>query len=86
MSFLTQAIKTHKMFGYPHYVWISYGWYHDEWWKSTVNMIPIRCSEAELAELLRLSITIETDPVPDSPDTSTDVQLVCNIQHVSVYS
>ena len=41
-----------------------------------MNNHPIRCSEDELVMLLRLSISIETDPVPDDFDASTDVQMV----------
>ena len=69
-------MKTHNLFCYPRYVWITYGWYHDNWWTSAVNNHPIRCSEDELVMLLRLSISIETDPVPDDFDASTDVQMV----------
>ena len=69
-------MKTHNIVGFPRYVWITYAWYRDEWWTSAVNDEPIRCSEDELVQLLRLSLAIEIVPVPDDPNAVTDVNLV----------
>ena len=71
-------MKAHGIGGYPQYVWITYAWYQEEWWTSAVNNDPIRCSEDELVQLLRLSIGIEIIPVPDDPSAQTDVGLVKN--------
>ena len=57
-------------------MWITYAWYREEWWTSAINDEPIRCSEDELVQLLRLSIAIEIVPVSDNPDANTDVGLV----------
>lgn len=71
-------MKAHGIGGYPQYVWITYAWYQDQWWTSAVNNDPIRCSEDELVQLLRLSLAIEIVPVPDDLDAQTDVGLVRN--------
>lgn len=71
-----QALRSHGISGYPRYVWITYAWYQDQWWTSGVNNEPIRCSEDELVQLLRLSLAIEIVPVPDDPSAQTDVGLV----------
>ncbi len=71
-------MKAHGIRGYPRYVWLTYAWYQEGWWTSAVNDDPIKCSEDELVQILRLSIGIETIPVPDNPNTQTDVGLVRN--------
>lgn len=44
-----------------------------------MNDDPIMCSEDDLVQLLRLSLTIENVPVSDDPKAQTDVGLVRNI-------
>lgn len=78
LSIKFQATKAHNIAGYPRYVWITYAWYQEGWWTSAVNDCddPIRCSEDELVQLLRLSLAIQIVPVSDNPSAQTDVGLV----------
>ena len=67
-----QAMKTHKLTGYPGYVWITYAWYQHEWWSSAT----IRCDEEELAQMLRYSLSLGGVPLTKDPEVQTDVGLV----------
>lgn len=71
-------MKVHNIVGYPRYVWITYAWYQEGWWTSAVNDDPIGCSEDELVQLLRLSLSVQIVPVSDNLNAQTDVGLVRN--------
>lgn len=82
-----KALRSHGIDGYPRYVWITYAWYREEWWTSAINDEPIRCSEDELVQLLRLSIAIEIVPVSGDPNAKTDVGLVsCSVSCLDLIS
>lgn len=59
---------------YPGYVWITPGWYKDNWWREEVAEDPtIPCSNQDL-EPFTLSIQI-SNGISD-PSSPTDVNLV----------
>ena len=69
-------MMTHNLVGFPHYVWITYAWYQDQWWTSAVNIEPTRCEDREIVQLLRLSLAIEAMPTRDNIHAENDVALV----------
>ena len=71
----------HGLDGYPRYVWITYSWYQDRWWRPVINNDPIRCDEEDLVQLLKRSLILGIVPFPDDPDASTDVGQVRVREH-----
>ena len=64
---------------YPHYGWITFGWYPDRWWTEEVAGEHIdECTDEELEEFLRRSrpLVIHLIPEPDDYDLETDAGIV----------
>lgn len=74
-----QARDSNPQFYVPGYVWITLGWYRDQWWTETVSqdIIP-GCTDDVLEPLISQSIGIQqTNSAPDR-NAATNVNLVIN--------
>ena len=47
------------------YAWILYGWYSEEWWRSSDD---VNCSEDELAAVLERALVVQQYPIADTSD------------------
>ena len=82
LSSFTQAVKLQAenpdpQYYVPGYVWITLGWYRDQWWTEDVSqdIIP-GCDDATLEPLIDQTIGIQqTNSAPDK-QAPTDVILV----------
>lgn len=64
-------------FHYRSYVWITLGWYREQWWKAEVAQdSQVNCTDAELEQLLERTIAIQQFPVAENRTVPTDVSLV----------
>ena len=72
MSSSKQASKSARI--YPDYAWILYGWYSEEWWKST----NVNCTEEELASVLERALVIQQYPINDNMST----ELVSSVENL----
>ena len=64
MYHILQASKSSRK--YPDYAWILYGWYSEDWWRSTND---VNCTEDELASVLERALVIQQYPVNDNVST-----------------
>ena len=74
---ITQALR--EGFVYPHYGWITFGWYPDRWWTEEVVGEHIdECTDEELEDFLRRSrpLVIHLIPEPDDYNFKTDAGIV----------
>ena len=62
---------------YPEYVWMSYGWYTQNWW---LDVEDTNCTVDELQMAIRRSLAIHHFPIPtsDEEDAPSDVGYVSN--------
>lgn len=61
----------------PGYVWITLGWYRDQWWTETVSQDEIEgCSDSVIESLLYQSIAIQEANSAADVNARTDVNLV----------
>ena len=70
---------------YPEYVWMSYGWYTQNWW---LDVEDTSCTADEMKRAIRRSLAIHHFPIPTSEeeDAPTDVGYVSNFSILqSVY-
>ena len=59
---------------YPGYVWITLGWYQDDWWREGVaSNDTIQCSDADLEPFIRRTFSIQ---IGNSSASQTNVGLV----------
>ena len=59
---------------YPGYIWITLGWYQDDWWRGGVaSDDSIRCTSEDLEPFIRRTLSIQID---NSSASQTDVGLV----------
>ena len=63
---------------YPDYTWILYGWYSNEWWRSTSD---VNCSEDELAAMLERALVIQQYPIADNMSTNAVGELVSKARY-----
>ena len=59
---------------YPHYGWILFAWYPDNWWTEDIAGEPLdECTDKELKEFLRQvrPLNIHSFPEPDDHDIPT---------------
>ena len=61
---------------YPDYAWILYGWYSEEWWRSTSD---VNCSGDELAIMLERALVIQQYPIADNTSTNSVGGLVSKL-------
>ena len=47
------------------YAWILYGWYSEEWWRSSDED---NCSEEQLAAVLEKALVLQQYPIADTSD------------------
>ena len=52
------------------YIWILYGWYSEEWWRSSDPAV--NCSEDELATVLDRALVIQQYPIDESKPTGVE--------------
>ena len=74
---IVQAYKRDLV--YPHYGWIMFGWYPENWWKEEVAGEHIdECTDDQLEEFLRKArpLIIHFIPEPDDHDLTTDANIV----------
>lgn len=64
----------------PGYVWITLGWYRDNWWTRAVSQDELpQCTDDLLEPLLYQSIGIQQSNSAEDNNTPTDVNLVSYI-------
>ncbi|XP_064390848.1 gamma-aminobutyric acid type B receptor subunit 2-like [Halichondria panicea] len=61
----------------PNYVWMTYGWYEENWWKAKVNpeQVPADCTDSHLAEFLHGSMVLQLVPTLNDSNSMTDTGL-----------
>lgn len=57
----------------PRYVWITYGWYQEEWWRESKNSV---CSNNQLAGIVERGLALQLFPRSRHPEVMTDTGLV----------
>lgn len=64
---------------YPEYVWMSYGWYTEEWWLEAQK--DTDCSVFELQVAIQRSLSIHHFPLPTKSEENapTDVGYVSSL-------
>lgn len=61
----------------PEYVWITLGWYRDQWWSEEISQDTLpNCTDSILEPLLSRTIGIQEANSPSDRDAPTDVYLV----------
>ena len=62
---------------YPGYVWITLGWYRDDWWRESVARDDqTQCSDEDLEPLIRNTFSIQLGNATVDRSTTTDVGIV----------
>ena len=62
---------------YPGYVWITLGWYRDDWWRETATSDDdIQCSDEDLEPLIRNALSIQLGNTTMNTSVPTDVGMV----------
>ena len=64
---------------YPHYGWIIFGWYPDNWWTEEIAGEHIdECTDDEVEEFLRKArpLIVQLIPEPDGNDIETAAGIV----------
>lgn len=62
---------------YPGYVWITPGWYRDNWWREEVARdSEIPCSDQDLEQFILNILSIQISNGTTDPSSPTDVNLV----------
>ena len=56
----------------PRYVWISHGWYPNQWWTQAVANEAINCSDAQLEAFLAKSRTLAVNHLPAPTDSNAE--------------
>lgn len=72
---------------YPGYVWITPGWYRDNWWREEVaEDSEIPCSDLDLEQFILNTLSIQISNGTKDPSSPTDVNLVRQINnHDNLY-
>jgi hypothetical protein len=61
----------------PGYVWITLGWYHDQWWTEHVSQDYItNCTDESLEPLVNRAIGIQQENFAQDENAPTSVNLV----------
>ena len=62
---------------YPEYVWMSYGWYTQNWW---LHVNDTNCTVDEMQRAIQRSLAIHHFPIPtrEEEDAPTNVGYVSN--------
>ncbi len=73
-----QASLRPRGYSSPNYVWMTYGWYEENWWKAKVNpeQVPADCTDSHLAEFLHGSMVLQLVPTLNDSNSMTDTGLV----------
>ena len=69
----------HKDLRYPQYVWITHGWYPEQWWNISQEIYGNQsqtCSSEEVAEFLNGVIAIQSFPTADDRYVQTKSGMV----------
>jgi len=73
---------------HPHFVWMSYGWYTEGWWKAN----DVDCTHSEIERAVDRSLSFHHFPLSteEEQDAPTDVNYVSNViivyQYKCIYS
>ena len=66
-----------RNYTYPRYAWITYHWYPREWWTDQVTgNVQVNCTEKELQEFLDRVITLQSYPIEENENATTDEETV----------
>ena len=57
---------------FPCYVWMAYDWFPPQWWTYERSHVPVNCTDAELSNFIKGSLSFQWQPVSDVPDATTD--------------
>ena len=70
------------------YVWISHGWYSNQWWTQAVANEAVNCSDAKLEVFLANSRTLAVNhlPAPTNPNAETAAGIVSCAWYHTVYA
>lgn len=66
--------KSSPEFKYERYVWITLGWYGEEWWTLTNNTA--NCTNQDVEQFLPNTIAVLQANMARNDSATTDVQLV----------
>ena len=69
----------HKGLSYPQYVWITHGWYPEQWWNISQEVYGNQtdtCSSEEVAAFLNGVIAIQPFPTADDRYAQTESGMV----------
>jgi len=69
-SFILQAQRQNMT--YPGYVWITQGWYSDQWWMEEGT----NCTRKEMESFLNGTIAISHFPTASNENDTTDTGIV----------
>jgi len=70
---------------HPGFVWMSYGWYSEDWWKEMDDNGFVSntddCTRDEIEQAIDRSLSFHHFPIPteDENDSPTDVNYVRNL-------
>ena len=62
----------HRNLTSPRYVWISHGWYSNQWWTQAVANDAINCSDTQLEAFLAKSRTLAVNHLPAPTDSNAE--------------
>ena len=72
-----QRINPNPEHHYPGYVWITLGWYRDDWWRERVaGDNQIRCSDIDLEPFMRNTFSLQLGNSTLDTSAETNVGLV----------
>ena len=65
---------------YPGYIWITFGWYQENWWReSGADSSSLPCSDEDLEPFLRNTFSIQLGNNSVDRTAATDVKLVSQL-------
>ena len=68
---------------YPGYVWITFGWYQENWWSADVtDNSSLHCSDEDLEPFLRNTFSIQLGNSTMDSTAPTDVKLVSQLHNI----
>lgn len=73
-------MQAHKQnLRYPGYVWITHGWYSEQWWMEG----GVNCTGDELQSFLEGAIAISHFPTASNENEATDIGIVSVCLHAA---
>ena len=70
-------------FLYPKYMFITFGWYPNQWWEMPTNTSQYNCTADQIAEVLRYTLAPAIQEIPLDPHFVAEPGLVSTASNVS---